>query len=348
MKRYKQNPDFLHIGETLIQWYKNNARELPWRASQSPYHIWISEIILQQTQVAQGLPYYQRFIKRFPTVNDLAEAPQDEVLLYWKGLGYYSRAINLQKAAQQVVNDYKNEFPDTSKGLETLKGVGKYTSAAIASICFGEVIPAVDGNFYRVLSRFFGDSFDISSSKSFVYFTELAYRIMPNHSPGEFNQAIMDLGANICTPKLAKCEDCPLQKDCVAYSVGDVYSFPVKIKKTKVEAQDLHYTLIRFEDYFLIQKRDNTSIWKNLYEIIPSELISSKNLNSQEISVVKHKLSHRDLSIYFNEILLNSIEELRKLAAEEGWNVVQYKQISEFSFPKPIDTFLQKQAKHFI
>ena len=347
MKRYKQIPDFLHIGETLIQWYKNNARDLPWRASKLPYQVWISEIILQQTQVAQGLPYYQKFIARFPTVFSLAEADQDEVLLYWKGLGYYSRAINLQEAAQQVVNDYKGVFPTTSLELEKLKGVGKYTSAAVASICFEEHIPSVDGNFYRVLSRFFGDDFDISSSKSFNYFTELAYRLMPEHSSGEFNQAMMDLGANICTPKLAKCELCPISKKCVAFNVGNVYDFPVKLKKTKVESENLHYYLVQHNNQFLIRKRGVDSIWKNLYEISVKEDVFN-TLNIEEAAVIKHKLSHRDLTIHFYNIILEDEKTFNTIANDLDYKIIHLSEIGNYSFPKPIDVFLHKQAKLYL
>ena len=190
MKTNKQNADFLHIGKKLTKWYGSNARQLPWRENQLPYNIWISEIVLQQTQVKQGLGHYLRFIERFPTVVELHNASEDDVLLYWKGLGYYSRAINLHKAAHQVVEDFGGEFPNHYNDILKLKGIGKYTAAAIASICFEEKVPAVDGNFYRVLSRIFADDFDISSSKAFQYFSDLALLIMPNDKAGEFNQAL--------------------------------------------------------------------------------------------------------------------------------------------------------------
>ncbi len=180
-----------------MNWYQINARNLPWRSTRNPYKIWISEIILQQTQVKQGLQHYLNFVQRFPNVKTLANADTDEVLLYWKGLGYYSRALNLHKAAQQIITDFEGEFPQKYEEILKLKGVGKYTAAAIASICFNERKPAIDGNFYRVLSRLFADDYDISQAGAFQYFSELALQMMPYEACGDFNQAIMDLGAEV-------------------------------------------------------------------------------------------------------------------------------------------------------
>ena len=241
MKTNKQNADFLHIGKKLTKWYDSNARQLPWRENQLPYNIWISEIVLQQTQVKQGLGHYLRFIERFPTVVELHNASEDDVLLYWKGLGYYSRAINLHKAAQQVMEDFGGAFPESFSEILKLKGVGKYTAAAVSSICFDEKVPAIDGNFYRVLSRVFADDFDVSSPKAYAYFYELALLIMPEENPGNFNQAIMDLGSEICKPKNPQCQVCPIQENCLAYETGKVLDFPVKSKKVKAVDLKLHY-----------------------------------------------------------------------------------------------------------
>lgn len=341
MKRYKQNPDFLHLGERLLQWYKINARELDWRFSKSPYNIWISEIILQQTQVEQGLPYYQRFIERFSNVEALAEASMDEVLLYWKGLGYYSRALNLHKAAQQIVNDFGGQFPSSSEGLEALRGVGKYTAAAIASICYGEAVPAVDGNFYRVLSRLFADDFDISSSKSFNYFSNLAYRIMPPHAAGDFNQAIMDLGATVCTPKKALCEECPFMQDCLSFQAGKVYDYPVKTKKTKVSDEILHYYYIEKDGSFLIKKRGTEGIWKNLFDL-PQLLNEKEEYNIIYRKEIKHKLSHRNLTLVIDVVDIRDERMFKDLVSINNALVMTKEELSKYSFPKPIDSFLHQ------
>lgn len=222
--------DFQHIGNTLLHWYKNNARDLPFRQTTDPYKIWICEIVFQQTRINQGLNHYNNFIKRFPDVKILAEANEDEVLLHWKGLGYYSRAINIHKAAKQIMTDYNGSFPSDYEEILKLKGVGKYTAAAVSSICFDGKMPAVDGNFYRVLSRFFADDFDISNSKAFNYFSELATLIMPE-KVGDFNQAMMDLGSEICKPKNPLCGECPIDQNCLAFSLEKISSFPVKTKK---------------------------------------------------------------------------------------------------------------------
>ena len=249
MKTIKQNSDFLYIGQKLLLWYSQNARILPWRINQNPYNVWISEIILQQTRVEQGLEYYINFTNRFKDVESLAKADIDEVLLYWKGLGYYSRAINLHKAAQQIMQDYQGVFPNNYHEILKLKGIGKYTAAAISSICFNEKRPAVDGNFYRVLSRIFADDFDISKTKAHDYFSELALLIMPDRDFGDFNQAIMDLGANICKPKNPSCGICPVHADCLAFQLGKTADFPVKTKKIKPEEMAGVNTLQKFCDY---------------------------------------------------------------------------------------------------
>lgn len=217
MEKNRTALEFLHVGNRLLEWYRNNARDLPFRQTKDPYKIWICEIVFQQTRINQGLNHYNNFIERFPDVKTLAEAEENEVLLYWKGLGYYSRAINIHKAAQQIMNDYQGVFPSRYEEILKLKGVGKYTAAAVFSICFNGKMPAVDGNFYRVLSRLFADDFDISSSKAFSYFSELAQLVMPENV-GDFNQAMMDIGSEICKPKNPLCGECPLNEDCLAFA----------------------------------------------------------------------------------------------------------------------------------
>ena len=341
MKRNKQNPDFLHIGGKLLNWYEHNARDLPWRNTKQPYNIWICEIVLQQTQVKQGLNHYNNFVKRFPDVKSLAEAETDDVLLYWKGLGYYSRALNLHKAAKQIVEDFGGKFPEAYDDILKLKGVGKYTAAAISSICFDEKIPAVDGNFYRVLSRVFADDFDISQSSAFKYFTELALLMMPEHKAGDFNQAMMDLGSEICKPKNPQCEICPLNKDCLAYLSGRVQNFPVKLKKTKTSDLFLQYYFVHHKDLFLIKQREDDFIWKRLYEFPVSVPDAFKNYITNS-TVLKHKLTHKNLTIQIDTVEVDDKKYFLSLAKDNQFNITDFSESNNKSFPKPLENFLNK------
>lgn len=334
----------LIIGRKLLLWYAENSRSLPWRETKNPYNIWISEIVLQQTQVKQGLGHYLNFIKRFPDVKTLAEAAGDEVLLYWKGLGYYSRAINLHKAAKQVVEEFGGNFPDNYVDLLKLKGIGKYTAAAIASICFDEKIPAVDGNFYRVLSRVFADRTDISSAMAFQHFSGLALQMMPEHSAGDFNQAVMDLGSQICRPKKADCLFCPLNEFCIAFSTGKVYDFPVKMKKTAVKELNLKYYFVEFNNKFLIRRRGDDFIWKLLYEF-PTEIspeMMGKIIHSIQL---KHKLTHRALNIEINHILADE-KTFLDFAKKGGYTAVSREESDQKSFPKPLQHYIKNYFKN--
>ena len=228
----------------ILLWYQKNKRNLPWRKTKDPYRIWLSEIILQQTRVAQGLPYYERFIERFPTVRDLANAQENEVLKLWQGLGYYSRARNLHATAKIVVKEYKGEFPKTYKGLLKLKGVGDYTASAIASICFDIPEPVVDGNVYRVLARYYGVDIPINSSKGTRYFKELARKVMNTEQIRDYNQAIMEFGAIQCAPKNPDCTGCPLNDGCLALQQNQIGELPKKINKTKVRNRYFNYLVV--------------------------------------------------------------------------------------------------------
>lgn len=338
MKTEKQNPDFLSVGQKLLNWYFLNGRILPFRSSDSPYLVWISEVIFQQTRIAQGMDYYQKFIKRFPTMQHLAEASVEEVQLYWKGLGYYSRAINLHKAAQVIVTQYNGSFPKDYSQIIRLPGIGQYTAAAIASICFGEVRAAIDGNFYRVLSRFFCDDYDISKSSAFQYFELLALRLMPKEQPGNFNQAVMDLGAMICTPKKPACNLCPIAVECSAYPTGKMDSFPVKSKKTTVKRMSLDYYFVYFQSEFVCQQRDHSGIWKNLFEFptlqpkIPSELVQT--------DTCQHRLTHLLLEINIHTIKLNSALDLEAFCEQVNGLITPFSEINAYSWPKPLDKFL--------
>jgi A/G-specific adenine glycosylase len=250
----------------LVTWYKTNHRELPWRDIQNPYFIWLSEIILQQTRVKQGLPYYQAFTEKYPTVEDLANATESEVLRLWQGLGYYSRARNMHATAQYIVAKLAGKFPNNYKDLLSLKGVGKYTAAAIASFAYHEAVAVVDGNVYRVLARFLGISTDIASSQGAKEFGELAQILLPPNDSATHNQAIMELGATQCTPKKPNCLFCPVNSRCVAFAKGLQDDLPVKNLKINTKERYFHYLIFRQEDKILLKERTPKDIWQGLYD----------------------------------------------------------------------------------
>ena len=333
-----------YIGENLLKWYKIHGRDLPFRQTKDPYKIWICEIVFQQTRIQQGIHHYNNFIERFPDVKSLHEAENDEVLLYWKGLGYYSRAINLHKAAHQIIEDFNGKFPEKYDDILKLKGVGKYTASAISSICFGGNIPAVDGNFYRVLSRLFADDFDISKPSAFNYFSELALKIMPKNKAGDFNQAMMDLGSEICKPKNPDCENCPIHQDCLAFNLGKINQFPVKSKKIKPEDLFLKYYFVQHKNQFLIKQRNEDFIWKKLYEF-PSEVPEDFEKSIIHSKIVHHKLTHKNLTIQINTIELHSKKGFKKFAKENGFSVVNLKESHQKSFPKPLENFMKEPSE---
>lgn len=340
MKNHKQNLHFVHLGILILNWYSENARALPFRQTKNPYNIWICEIIFQQTRILQGLQHYENFIARFPDVDTLASAETDEVLLYWKGLGYYSRALNIHKAAKQIVDDFDGKFPERYEDILSLKGIGKYTAAAISSICFGKQIPAIDGNFYRVLSRIFADDFDISNSKAYAHFENLAMEIIPKNAAGDFNQAIMDLGSEVCKPRNPLCLECPVQEFCLAYQSRKTAEFPVKTKKVKVENLSLQYYFVFYKEQFLIKQRGDDFIWKKLYEFptkIPDAfaefLVDEKNIN--------HKLTHKNLAITIYKVELNSKKDLELYASDNDLNIINRENSLKKSFPKPLENYIE-------
>lgn len=297
----------------IIKWYEANQRQLPWRETTDPYLIWISEIILQQTQVKQGLSYYLRFVERFPNVRSLADASTDEVLQYWQGLGYYSRARNLHQAAQLVMQN-GGAFPTDYKGVRALKGIGDYTAAAICSFAYKQPCAVVDGNVYRVLSRFFGVETPIDSTKGKREFSELAKEVLDKKHPDVYNQAIMDFGAKHCSPSRPLCETCPLSGGCIALSTGRVSVLPVKSKKTKQEIRHLVYVIIRCGNVVYIRQRPPGDIWAGLYEPVLLEFngeasdrevvenvgkLVGGNLKSMRCvkKQMKHVLTHRVLMV---------------------------------------------------
>lgn len=343
----------MKFSKYLIQWYLQNKRDLPWRKTDNPYFIWLSEIMLQQTRVAQGLPYFLKFTEAFPTVFDLANAPEEKVLKLWQGLGYYSRARNLHAAAKHIAFDLNGKFPDTYDKLLKLKGVGDYTAAAIASISYGEPVPVVDGNVYRVLSRYFGIETDISSSGAKKEFREIAASHLPINNASAFNQAMMEFGALQCVPKNPNCVVCVLQQDCVAFNTGRVNDLPVKLKKTKVIKRYFNYMVVKdAAGKSFMQKRTAKGIWHNLYEFplletvehLPEEQIAAlikdypgfdftvDSVTLLTPEVIVHKLSHQHLYIRFWEALT---------PAEIDYTV-PYKILQSYPVPVVIHNFMEK------
>ncbi len=260
--------DFTNI---LLRWYEKNGRSLPWRGSGDPYVIWISEIILQQTRIDQGMPYFKRFLEQFPDVHALARADEDTVLRAWQGLGYYSRARNLHHTAREISLARGGRFPKSSKEWQALKGVGHYTAAAIASFVYNEAVPALDGNGYRLLARFYGLSHNIDTSAGKKAFFQLAEEILPRQRPADFNQALMDFGSTVCKPVKPLCADCVFKAGCVAFVEKKVAGLPVRKPRRQLKDRFFNYFLIETNvneagPVFFVQKRNNQDIWKNMYE----------------------------------------------------------------------------------
>lgn len=300
----------MSFAHKILNWYHIHHRDLPWRQTREPYKVWLSEIILQQTRVAQGMPYYLRFVEAFPTVRDLAKAPEEQVLRLWQGLGYYSRARNLHQSAKMVVEDFDGEFPKTFKGLKSLKGVGDYTASAIASFCFDEPEPVVDGNVYRVLSRYFGVDMAIDSTQGIKYFKELAREVMDREHIRDYNQGIMEFGAIQCTPKKPYCTSCPLQESCTALKENIVDVLPVKQNKTKVRNRHFNYlVLLDAKENTILEQRIGKGIWQNLYQFPLIE--SKKRLLAEELNqIIKEKElipEQESLSLYNNEPIVHKL-----------------------------------------
>ena len=284
------------FADTILQWYDVNGRDLPWRETRDPYRIWLSEVILQQTRIAQGHDYWLRFVHRWPTAHDLALASEDEVLRMWQGLGYYSRARNLHHAAQQV--DHMGHFPDTLDGIRSLKGVGDYTAAAIASMAFDIDVAVVDGNVYRVLARHYGIDTPINTTQGKHLFAELAQSLLPRGKAAAFNQGMMDFGVMVCTPRSPQCSRCPLAEDCDALRTRRVDDLPVKLKTTQVKERKLQYVYIRCQGQIAIHRRPSGDIWQGLYEplLIENEVIPAFDGHLSLLRQgVKHVLTHRIL-----------------------------------------------------
>lgn len=314
-----KNP--LWFSNKLISWYLQNKRDLPWRETDDPYAIWLSEIMLQQTRVAQGLPYFEKFIKQFPSIFDLANASEQQVLKLWQGLGYYSRARNLHATAKKIAFDRNGKFPQTYEGLLELKGVGDYTASAIASICYHQATAVVDGNVYRVLSRVFGISTPINSTKGIAEFKAYAQTLIDASQPGTYNQAIMEFGARYCIPSNPDCSHCIFTSTCIAYKQNRVSQLPVKEKKAKIKTTYFNYLVCLSRDgKTFLEKRSEKGIWQNLYQFPLleskkqlqlntlkrhqfvkqlSEKTTLKSITKYNEKVIIHKLSHRHLHTTF-------------------------------------------------
>jgi len=309
------------FAKKLILWYLDNKRDMPWRETTNPYYIWLSEVILQQTRVAQGLPYYLNFITAYPTVQDLAKASEDDILKRWQGLGYYSRARNLHASAKYVADELNGVFPTTYKDLLALKGVGDYTASAIASICYNEPTAVVDGNVYRVLARVFQIDTPINSATGVKEFKQLAQELIDTSQAGTFNQAVMEFGARHCTPQNPDCENCVINTHCMAYKNNTVAQLPVKIKAAKVKSRYFNYMVLVSEDNkTLLNQRTGKGIWYKLFEFPLIETTSEVDLDQlqqveafhkfkeehaiESISLynenqIIHKLSHQHLNTRF-------------------------------------------------
>lgn len=330
----------MNFAATLLQWFKNNGRSLPWRETKDAYAIWLSEVILQQTRIAQGMSYWERFMAQWPTVNDLAAATEDEVLKAWQGLGYYSRARNLHTAAQQVME--LGGFPQTFKELKTLKGVGDYTAAAIASIAFGEPVAVLDGNVYRVLSRYYGIDTPIDSTEGKKEFQALAQSLLPINEPADYNEAIMDFGATQCTPNSPHCSTCPLYETCVAFREQRINELPVKSKKVKQRERHFTYLYIEYEGKIAIHQRGAGDIWQGLWEFPQAEQLTSSEDSAWKTEAqllqkgVKHILTHQ---ILLADIYLWRPKNRPQLPSEFIW--IEKQDLENYALPRLIEILLK-------
>ncbi len=320
------------ITETLLTWYDRYGRDLPWRRTRDPYAIWLSEIILQQTRIAQGQAYWERFMKHFPNVETLAAASEDEVLRLWEGLGYYSRARNLHAAAQQIVT--QGTFPVTLERIRALKGIGDYTAAAIGSIAFGIPAAVVDGNVYRVLARYYGISTPVGSTAAKKEFTALAQSMLPAGRPGDFNQAMMDFGAIQCTPANPACLTCPLASGCQALREGRVESLPVKQRTTAIQTRKVDYIYLRCKGRTAIRRRGAGDIWQGLWEPLTELLpgVEAKLLRQG----VRHQLTHRTLIADFY-----LAETHQAPALPDGYVWIQEAELDRYAKPRLFELLLQ-------
>ena len=341
----------------IIDWYQTNHRNLPWRQTIDPYKIWISEIMLQQTRVAQGLPYYQRFMKSFPSVFDLAKAPEQNVLRMWQGLGYYSRARNLHRCAKQVVKNFNGNFPSSFKELIKLPGIGDYTAAAIASFAFREPVAVVDGNVFRVLARIFGIETDIASNEGKKYFFSLANKLIDKDRPDLFNQALMEFGALHCLPKNPKCRECIFSKSCEANQKNLQAVLPVKSKKLKVKTRYFYYFIFRNKNKVLMRQRIHKDIWRGLNDFYliethrkykPQALMKKDSLLAEAVMLnesrtYKHVLTHQKLMVRFISVKSPLTKNHKMVIRKLGMKWVTKEKVEKIPKPILIERFLKEK-----
>ncbi len=351
--------EVLDFNRRLKSWYLENHRHLPWRETKDPYKIWLSEVILQQTRVAQGMPYYQRFIEQYPTVFDLAAADERDVLRLWQGLGYYSRARNMHFTARQVVNEYGGEFPRSAEKLLRLKGLGQYTAAAIASFAFDEAVPAIDGNVYRVMARIFGIQSDMLGNEGKKEFVALGKRLVSKEDPATYNQAMIEFGALHCVPASPNCVACIFNDRCFAYANQMQGQLPVKIKKLTIKHRFLNYLIIKQGDKLAMHERRGRDIWTGLYDFYlietkvpattPDHLTiidpgSQKFLSQGRLMEVpklySHILTHQRLQARFWWL---EIPETERIDLPHGMAFYNHEQIEELPKPILIDTVLREE-----
>ena len=345
--------DKRYFSDKVVKWYEVNKRDLPWRDTRDPYRIWLSEIILQQTRVNQGLPYYLKFVDKYPNVRALASASQQKVLRLWQGLGYYSRARNLHECAQQVVAQHNSSFPDNYQALKGLKGIGEYTAAAIASIAFKEGVAVVDGNVFRVLSRVFGIDDPIDTTNGKKKFTELANEVINVKKPDVHNQAVMEFGAMHCTPKNPSCSDCVLKSGCFAAQHNLQYSLPVKSRSATLRDRHFYYFVIQLGNTYLMKKRTEKDIWHGLFDFFMIEdnkpikieklvqrfnSIYSLNVKAKDLvlsDTYRHILSHQIINarFIFLKIVSNNL-------MKEPYAFYSTKKIEDLPKPALITRFL--------
>ena len=336
----------------LIYWYLKNKRDLPWRKTKDPYLVWLSEIMLQQTRVAQGLPYFMTFTKEFKTVFDLAKADEGKVLKLWQGLGYYSRARNLHFTAKHIACEFNGVFPNNYKELLKLKGVGDYTASAIASVCYDEPVAVVDGNVYRVLSRYYGIKTAINSAKGIKEFKELAQTLIDVSQPGTYNQAIMDFGAMQCKPQNPLCDSCPLSESCIALAKKQTKELPVKEKKAKIKKRYFNFLVVVADDEkTIIEQRIGKGIWQGMYQF---PLIETKEPISERVLIANEKFStlfplETSLSLFNEEDIIHKLSHqhlytkfwiVKTLKSEE--KAILWKDIKQYPVPVLIDKFLNE------
>lgn len=346
------------FSKRIIDWYEENKRNLPWRDTRDPFKIWLSEIILQQTRIAQGLPYYLKFVENFPDVKSLARASEDKVLRLWQGLGYYTRARNLHACAKKIETELQGQFPDTFNELKKLPGVGDYTAAAIASFAYREPVAVVDGNVFRVLARIFGIDNDIASNEGKKYFTLKANELIPVDRPDMFNQAVMEFGALHCTPQNPKCDSCPFNKNCVACLHDLQTVLPVKTSKPKVKKRYFYYVVLNRKGKLFMRKRGPGDIWSGLYDFmlietkrpVTLELLTRQDNRLSKLTVkslsgiYKHVLSHQQLITRFVEATAKSDAALKAIIKREGLKAYTKDQIENLPKPILLNRFLKESG----